>query len=200
MLRHLITVGANLESDVEYILANAPRLMNVAAATAISFALHMTGSRRGTLMADRGWKRPFDDSIPVPAGARLGIVGPKGPGAASGLGVALGRLLRPTLVEPVPICLELAVHVIGDPTRLEPALVLFDLYSGRMLDDATAVELGVFERHPPDELPYAVALGEVVRHSNLCVNGLWENNKMLDTLLDVEPLCSRQNCQPEPSA
>jgi hypothetical protein len=29
----------NLESDVEYILTNAPRLMNVAAATAISFAL-----------------------------------------------------------------------------------------------------------------------------------------------------------------
>jgi hypothetical protein len=31
--------GANLESDIEYVLTNAPRLMKVAAATAISFAL-----------------------------------------------------------------------------------------------------------------------------------------------------------------
>jgi hypothetical protein len=55
-MRRLITVGATLESDVEYILTNAPRLMTVAAATAISFAL-WDGVNRALLESDNNTDR-----------------------------------------------------------------------------------------------------------------------------------------------
>src|SRR5450432_2481840 len=42
------------------------RLRNIAALTGTS-ACRLTGNRNGPSVADRGWKRPFDDPIPLPA-------------------------------------------------------------------------------------------------------------------------------------
>lgn len=92
----------------------------------------------------------------------VGIIEPKDPRAASGLVVAVGCLLRLPLVHPAPVGLQLAVHGIGDPARLDAAPILPDRNFGRMLDDPALIEMGIFQRNPPDELPVAVPLSQIV--------------------------------------
>jgi hypothetical protein len=94
----------------------------------------------------------------------LDVIEPKDFGAAPGLYVDIGGLLRFALDQPEPIRFQVAIHGVGDFAGFESSTILGHRHAGRMLDDDAFIELGKLQRYAPHELPMAVSLGQIFGH------------------------------------